>query len=90
MKKRILAMALSLAMVFTMLPAIPARAEESGLGTNLALTAKASSVRENTPAASVNDGKLATGDPATSWKGDWQISKSSFSLWGMEAKFHTH
>ncbi len=79
MKKRILAMALSLAMVFTMLPAIPARAAESGLGTNLALTAKASSVRENTPAASVNDGKLATGDPATSWN-SWNGNESDYPM----------
>ncbi len=79
MKKKILAMVLSMAMVFTMLPVTPVSAD-AGAPTeetfvtagdapawNLARTATAAAPRENTPAAKINDGTLAGGNPATSW-----------------------
>lgn len=81
MKKRILAMALSLAMVFTMLPATSAKAEGSVTPAsverivsagdapveNLARQATVEVGHVNTPAAKINDGTLAGADPGTSW-----------------------
>ncbi len=106
MKRRVLAMFLSMAMAFTMLPATPLHAEENTaagpveeadsapaplaggdlvLGEapvaegNLARSAAASAVKENTPAASINDGALATGDPATSWN-SWGGNESDYPM----------
>lgn len=82
MKQRILAMMLSMAMVFSMIPASLARAEEAkaadaaetvestGEDGNLAASAEASAAHTNTygiKLASINDGKLAGADPTTSW-----------------------
>lgn len=81
MKKRILAMVLSMAMVFTMLPAASAKAEDGVTPAsmerivsagdapveNLARQATVEVGHVNTPAANINDGTLAGGDPATSW-----------------------
>ena len=104
MKRRVLAMFLSVAMAFTMLPAATLRAEENvaaetveeadgvpaplaegelALGEapvaegNLARSATASAVKENTPVSNVNDGRLATGDPATSWN-SWSGNESDY------------
>lgn len=106
MKRRVLAMFLSVAMAFTMLPATTLRAEENvaaetveeadgvpaplaegdlELGEapvaegNLARSAKASTLKENTPVANVNDGRLATGDPATSWN-SWGGNESDYPM----------
>ncbi len=79
MKRRILAGILSLAMVFTMLPASPVRAEGANLGTNLALSATASADHNNTGPGAINDGTLATGDPATSWN-CWDAPESGYPM----------
>ncbi len=106
MKRRVLAMFLSVAMAFTMLPAATLRAEENvaaenveeadgvpaplaegelALGEapvaegNLARSATASTKKENTPVTNVNDGRLATGDPATSWN-SWGGNESDYPM----------
>lgn len=79
MKQKILAGILSLAMVFTMLPASPVRAEGEDLGTNLARTATASAGHNNTQPEAINDGALATGDPATSWN-CWNAPEADYPI----------
>ncbi len=87
MKRRLLAMALSLAMVFTMLPATSLQAAAGDLELadtpvaegNLARSATASAPRENTPVKNVNDGKLATGVASTSWN-SWNAAESAYPM----------
>lgn len=86
MKRRVLAMVLSMAMAFTMLPAASLRAEqgvsataEEGLGINLARNATASAPHNNTAPAAINDGALANGNPATSWN-CWSAPESSYPM----------
>ena len=80
MKKRMLALMLSLTMVFSALPSTMLQAEEAAgaartsdeevLGDNVALDAKASAGYTNIYDIStdaINDGKLADSTPATSW-----------------------
>ena len=86
MKRRLLAMALSLAMVFTMLPATSLQAAAGDLELtdtpvaegNLARSATASAPRENTPVKNVNDGTLAT-RANTSWN-SWNAAESAYPL----------
>lgn len=82
MKRRIVAIVLSMAMAITMLPATSLRAEEN-VSTkamerivspidgqpkdNLGRSATADAGHNNTPASCINDGILATNDPSTSW-----------------------
>lgn len=90
MKRRVLAMVLSLAMVFTMLPATTLQAEENVAvesvekadaewGENLARSATASAAHNNTQPAAINDGVLANGNPATSWN-CWNAPESSYPM----------
>lgn len=93
MKRRVLAMILSMAMVFTMLPATTLKAEEgvtagtvraadSELGTNLALSAKAEAGYTNVYGISpdkINDGTLANGNSTTSWN-SWGGPESGYPL----------
>lgn len=90
MKRRVLAMVLSMAMVFTMLPATTLQAEENVTaesveradaewGENLARSATASAAHNNTQPAAINDGALANGNPATSWN-CWNAPESSYPM----------
>ena len=90
MKRRVLAMMLSMAMVFTMLPATTLQAEESVAagsveradaewGENIALSATPSAGHENTSVKAVNDGKLATGVASTSWN-SWNAPESGYPM----------
>ncbi len=92
MKKKILAMVLSMAMVFTMIPVTsvsadagaPSRAAFVTPGDapveNLARSATAASPRENTPASNINDGTLANGNPATSWNSWGVVAKDLYPM----------
>ena len=90
MKRRVLAMVLSMAMVFTMLPATTLQAQENVTaesveradaewGENLARSATASAAHNNTQPAAINDGALANGNPATSWN-CWNAPESSYPM----------
>ncbi len=67
MKRQILTTIMSFTLLILALPCINVHAEEGQLGENIALKAVASAEHENTSAANVNNGSLATADPYTSW-----------------------
>ena len=89
MKRRVLAMVLSMAMVFTMLPATTLQAEENiaaesvekadaEWGENLARSATASAAHNNTEPTAINDGVLAQ-YAGTSWN-CWNAPESSYPM----------
>lgn len=89
MKRRVLAMMLSMAMVFTMLPATTLQAEENVTvdsvekadaewGENLARSATASAAHNNTEPTAINDGVLAQ-YANTSWN-CWNAPESSYPM----------
>ncbi|WP_138001917.1 glycoside hydrolase family 127 protein, partial [Robinsoniella peoriensis] len=67
MKRQILTTVMSFTLLVLALPCMNVHAEEGQLGENIALKAVASAEHENTSAANVNNGSLATSDPFTSW-----------------------
>lgn len=95
MKRKLLAFALSLAMVFSVIPASFLRAEESGSGTpqetedmgelgeNVALTAKAEAPYSNSSYAGgpsvINDGKLAEDVATDNWN-SWNAKESLYPM----------
>ncbi|WP_230399205.1 glycoside hydrolase family 127 protein [Novisyntrophococcus fermenticellae] len=65
--KRFMALVLAASMLSGSIFIAPVEAKAGIGGSNIAPDAVASAEKENTPVKNVNDGKLATSNPATSW-----------------------